>query len=169
MSYTEICGFDKKGNAYLQASVRNSWRGAMAIWNILGKRYLSAYYQTDANTIKEVWDLFNSDNISDIDRIVLGTTYDKVIVKKEKFSELIKAFKNFEGETSLKEQAEILKIMADDENCIAVAWNQTSVNDNTWANFDYDDEAGESIAYNMFENGDHWYLFDEIQDTKSAG
>ena len=35
MSYTEIYGFDKSGDAYMQEEVQNAWRGAMAVWSIL--------------------------------------------------------------------------------------------------------------------------------------
>lgn len=43
MSYTEIYSFDHNGNASLAAEIHNSWRGAMAIWRILEKRYLPPY------------------------------------------------------------------------------------------------------------------------------
>lgn len=35
-------------------------------------------------------------------------------------------FREFEGETSLKEQADIIEKMLHDRNCIAVGFNQSS-------------------------------------------
>ena len=189
MSYTEIFGFDKEGNAYYQANISNAWRGGMAIWNILEERYLPPHRPSyvpahipdekvesflsykprrtadmmNRDAMKEIWDLFNNEKVSLTDKIVLGTTFDRVIVKKEDFSKLIEAFEAFEGETSLKEQAAVIKEMAVDDGCIAVGWNQTSVNGDTWANFGgYDEEADEAIPYSLNTVNEHWYLFDEL-------
>ena len=49
MSYTEIYGFDKKGDAYYYNSVKNAWRGGMAIWQYLEKKYLPPYYSKYAH------------------------------------------------------------------------------------------------------------------------
>ena len=43
MSQTEIYGFDQSGNAYFKAGIKNSWRGAMAIWSFLEEKYLPPY------------------------------------------------------------------------------------------------------------------------------
>ena len=43
MSYTEIYAFNQEGNAYMAGMVRNSWRGAMAVWNIMEERHLPPY------------------------------------------------------------------------------------------------------------------------------
>ncbi len=196
MSYTEIYGFDKDGNAYLQAEIHNSWRGAMAIWGILEERYLPSYipdYIKHANwyspemsfddvvvrngykpsrlmsslgkddPTQEIWDLADSEKVSVTDKIVLFTTFDKVLVKKEDLSRVIEAFNAFEGETSLKEQAAVLQEMLGDENCIAVGWNQTSVNADTWGNYNYDDETGEYAPYNCLTQDEHYWLFDELE------
>lgn len=39
MSYTEIFGFDKKGNAYIYRKVKDAFKGAMTIWGILEERW----------------------------------------------------------------------------------------------------------------------------------
>lgn len=186
MSSTEIYGFNKKGDAYLCGEVRNAFRGAMAIWGILEERYLPMHrpsyvpewIATDEEVIKfchykpsrcadilnrdameEIWDLYKKENVSDIDKIVLGTTFDDVIVKKEDVQKVIDAFNGFEGETSLKEQAAILEEILKDEEYIAVAWNQTSVNGGAWER--YDEEEEEYEPYNIFKGKEHWNLFKE--------
>jgi len=195
MSYTEIFGFDKEGNAYGQADIRNAHRGAMAIWSILEKRYLPPYrpsyvpshvldkdiesychykpsrsFCMEVEPMRAIWDLVNDKRLKDCEKIALACTFDHVIIKKEDLPKLIDAFKEFEGETSLREQANVLAEMFKDENCIAVGFNQTSVNGDTWVNAGpYDEENEESNPYNLFKQTEHWFLFkDEIEDTPDA-
>ena len=179
MSSTEIYYFNKDGNAEDLGQVRNSWRGAMAIWNILDDKYLppfvpewakilgkteDKYHRSSdmvGNALKEVWALYNSDNISEIDKIVLGSTFDYVVVKKENIDKLLDAFEKFEGETSLKEQSKLIRDSID-ENTMAIGWNQTSVNGDTWVNYGgYDEKKDIYLPYNLNSMDKHWYLFDK--------
>lgn len=95
-------------------------------------------------------------------KVALASTFDNVIIKKENMPKLISAFREFRGETSIKEQADIIEKMLNDENCIAVGFNQTSVNDDTWTNFGgYDEEKDEEIPYNILTGERHWELFSD--------
>lgn len=165
MSCTEIYGFDKDGNAYCQTEVKNAWRGAMAIWNALGERYLPLGKSIFNNErMRQIWSLYDSSNISNTDKICLGTTFDKVLIKREDIPDVVEAFRDFDGDTSLKEQADILEEMFKDGDCIAVGWNQTSVTCENWENFGgYDEEKDESIPYNCLTGTEHWYLFDDFE------
>lgn len=187
MSYTEIYGFDKEGNAYLEDEVKNAWRGAMAIWIYLEEKYLPIFRPSyvpkhlpdsmieeychykpsrasssfgEDNPMKEIWNLVDSDKPKECEKVVLGSTFDMVTVKKENLSRLISAFREFEGNTSLKEQADVIEKMLSDENCIAVGFNQTSVNADTWSSYGYDEETGESTPYNILTMDKHWELFE---------
>lgn len=171
MSYTEIYGFDKNGDAYYYDSVGNAWRGGMAIWQYLEKKYLPPYYSKyahiktsrcysmDNEAMKDIWQLANDERVSEVDKICLLTTFDNVLVKKEDIPKVIEAFRSFDGETSLKEQADILEDMANDDDCIAVGWNQTSVNADTWENDSYNAETDEAIPYNCLTQNKHGWLF----------
>ena len=179
MSNTEIFGFDKEGNAYLAGEVKNAFRGAMAIWRILEEKYLppidNEYTQaleksfgikysrcSSEDTIQEVWALQNSDKLSIEEKIVLFSTFDKMLVKKEDIPKVINAFISFEGETSLKEQAEILQDLLESDNCIAVGWNENSVVIDNWVNYSYDEENDRAIPYNCLKQNEHYWLFDEL-------
>jgi hypothetical protein len=183
MSTTEIYGITKN-SAFELGETRNSHRGAMAIWIYVEDKYLPPYvpgwairlnrqdgkysrtvqsFGDNENSIEEIWQLRNSEKISPIDNIVLGSTFDNVLVKIENIDKLCDAFVSFEGETSLKEQIPIIKSAKEDESIIAIGWNQTSVNSDTWANYKYDEEKDESIAYNMEIDDKHWFLFDSIK------
>jgi len=185
MSYTELFTFNKKGNAESLGEVGNAYRGAMAVWMEVEKRYLPKFIPewakrigdvnkdysrtTDfgGNGIQEIWDLYKNPDVTMVDKIALGSTFDKVVVNKEDFPELIKAFKSFEGKTSLKEQAELIEGILDDEDVIAIAWNQTSVNADKWSNFgEYDEETEESSPYNVLEMEDHFNLFEDIKNKE---
>lgn len=167
MSYTEIVGFNKVGNAYSQADIRNAFRGAMAIWRAMEEKYLavgrfSRCVMGSEKDMREIWDLAGSDKVSENDKICLASTFDNVVVKKKDFQKVITAFREFEAETSLKEQADVLEEILADDDCIAVAWNQTSVSENTWlSGGGYDEEADDYIPYNLFKGEKHQYIFSE--------
>jgi hypothetical protein len=191
MSTTEIFGFAKDGSAYFLGETKNSWRGGMAVWGILEEKYLPPYLPSyappgvlsvdeferhlgwrptrtssimDEKAMKEIWDLSDSKKVSTTDKIVLFTTFDKCLVKRADIPKVIEAFRNFEGETSLNEQADVLQQALDDEKCIAVGWNQTSVNGDTWGTIGgYDEENDESIPYNCLTQNEHYWLFDELK------
>jgi len=183
MSYTEIFGFTKDNNVIGIGDVRNAFRGAMAVWHTLEKKYLPTYHPSwapmndgkeyfrssalgDDKLMREVWSLADNEKVSEVDKIALKSTFDKVIVRRENFGRLIEAFRAFEGETSLKEQADIIEGAGPE--VIAIGWNQTSVNGDTWQNFGgYDEETEESIPYNLETGEDHWELFGEEDSTVS--
>lgn len=185
MSYTEIYMFNKAGTARLYAQIRNAWRGAMAIWCIMEEKHLppyrpsyippnmtleefsAKYYKprrtsaTDIAAMQEIWDLVDNPAVPVHERIVLFTTLDKCLVKKQDLLRVIDAFNRFEGETSLKEQADVLTRLLNDKNCIAVGWNQTSVAANSWSCY-RSDEKGNCIPYNCLKQSEHYWLFDEL-------
>lgn len=197
MSCTEIYAFNKDGTPTLYGRTRNAWRGAMAVWNEMERRYLPPYIPEyvkycnwfrngmsveeievilgykpsrctsicENDAMKEIWDLYNKENVPEKDKIVLATTFDKCLVHKEDLPKVIDAFRKFGAETSLNEQADILQRAFDDPDIIAVGWNQTSVNADTWCDYGYDEEKDESIPYNCLKMEDHWWLFHEEENT----
>lgn len=119
--------------------------------------------------MNDIWQLYGSDKVSEKDQIVLATTFDGCLVRKEDIPKVIDAFNSFGGETSLPEQAEILQKAFDDPEIIAVGWNQTSVNGDTWSNIGgYDEEEDEYLPYNCLTMKDHWWLFHEEEDQAKA-
>ena len=194
MSYTEIYKFDKKGELQGVEDIHNSWRGAQAIWRAIEKKYLGYlpkpywldqkdYDETGYSrcslpfrekgekkgTIQEIWDVCYGDKISRIDEIVLGSTFDRVTVKRKNIPELLEAFRSFEYETSLKEQAKAIEdhYNSDDE-MIAIAWNQTSVCCAFWTECNYVEGSEEEIPpYNYLNQDKHWDLFSALNPVLS--
>lgn len=116
------------------------------------------------NPTKEIWELADNPIIPRHERIVLFTTFDNALVRREHFQEVIDAFRAFGGKTSLPEQADILEKMLLQDDIIAAGWNQTSVNGDTWENAGgYNEETEESIPYNCLTGTRHYWIFDEIE------
>lgn len=182
MSYTEITFFGKNGKPKFDADIKNAWRGAMAIWDIMDERYLPPYIPDWAKDMpdrksrysrmismggnkhlqQQVWDIWKLPNCTETDRIVMGSTFDWVIVLKKDVPRLLQAFRDFVGETSLKEQASIIEDAFKDKTIIAVGWNQTSVCENRWNTYEYDEKKDRSIPYNLNKGEKHWSLFPSI-------
>ena len=83
---------------------------------------------------------------------------------KKDLPKLIEAFRNFEGETSLKDQADILEKALSDDDLLAVAWNQTSVNGGAWesGNIGKNEDGEEAyLPYNILTMEKHWDLFEK--------
>ena len=182
MSYTEIYKFGKDGSAGQVGETRNAFRGAMSIWGILEEKYLPPHKTAwsmpgekvsrvadmmNRNAMKEIWGLIDNPDISEVDKIVLASTFDNVIVSKENIPKLLDAFRSFEGNTSLKEQAEVIvSAISEDPELIAIAWNQTSVNGDAWESEETgEDEDGEEyyLPYNLNNSDKHWELFENLK------
>lgn len=167
MSYTEIYGFRQDGQCEWCSEVRNAWRGAMAVWQDLEKRYLPPTYTSRLFSISgdgqgDLWNLFYDQRLPEVERIAMGTTLDNVLVRASDIPRVLEAFRAYPGETNLKEQADAIEKMCADGDCAAIGWNQTSVSGDTWAGAGgYDEEKDESIPYNFLTMDKHWWLFDE--------
>ena len=203
MSTTVIHGFGMDGictGDITEAS--NAWRGAIAVWKLLEKKYLPPYRPmfvpdyvkddeieeylghessrlyafSDSGAMKDIWDLIENGKVSLTDKIVLGTTLDYVLVRRENIPNVIEAFEAFdkehEGMTNLKEQADGLRAFYEDEEVSAVGWNQTSVNGDDWSNageMTYDGNGGmDRKPYNFNTGNKHWWLFDELNKSAEA-
>lgn len=168
MSCTELYFVDQAGDVWLHSEYRNSFRGAMLVWTSMSERYLGHEPEYDhglMNAMRPVWDLFQNTHVPVEMRIVLGTTFDKVMVKKENFPRLINAFRAFEriiGDGgNLVLQIPALEELYQEGDCVAVCWNQTSVNCGTWSVQECEDQ--ESRPYNINRDEGHWFLFEHLE------
>lgn len=152
-SYVKCCNWYRPGMTAEEVAKRNGFMPTRA----------SSMPTKDENPTAEIWALADDVIIPEHERIVLHTTFDRCLVKKEDLPRVIESFRSFGGETNLPEQANILeRIMADPE-IVAVGWNQTSVNADTWTNAGgYDEEKDEASPYNCLTGDQHYWLFDEL-------
>lgn len=119
------------------------------------------------NPAQEIFDLADDPTVPRDERIVLYTTFNKVLVKREHFREVINAFRAFGGTTSLPEQADILELLRDDD-CIAAGWSQNDICGSFWDAYNYDEETGSHSPYNCLTQEEHSWLFSELDSPTSS-
>ncbi|MDT2675355.1 hypothetical protein [Enterococcus dongliensis] len=162
MSTTELYAVNKNGDVTPYGEAKNSWLGGMHVWNSLNEKY--ALNDDMMFGFKKTWGNFNKGFYEEYEDVLLGSTFDKVIVLKENFEQLISNFEKYLAvypNSNFGQQIEIIQAMKEDEDVIGVAWCQTSVADDLW-DFAYDDEEDETIPYNVFKGEEHWNLFAEL-------
>lgn len=183
MSYTELFYFDCNGDACKLTELHNAWCGAVAVWRALEIKYLppckpargdavvegySRVTSLDEDMMKDIWRLFKRNDVEESDRLVLGTTFDNVVVFSKDIPALIVALKKFaqdNPQTSIGAQAVVLEKLLQDkekEGFAGVAWNQTSVNQ-PWV-FDYN--ADDRVPYNVISGTRHWSLFQDMEKSE---
>jgi len=175
MSYTEIYRISKTGNVRLHEEVKNSLRGAMAVWMELEKKYLPPYVpywfkpttdrpgttrMASTGLEQEVWDLWKDERMSRAERIVMCSTFDNVYVASKNFARMQGAFNEFWQQfpyTSYSEQARIISDMAYNRNIHGICWNQTSISEGY---YEYGPNGGQ-LTYNIHKSKrKHWELFE---------
>ena len=110
MSHIEIFKFDENGDSESYGEVSNAWLGSMRVWNILGEKYCGHGASLfDMGQMEAIWNLVDDKSVTYDEKIVLFTTFDKYLVKKEDIPKVIDAFRKFEGNTNLNEQADVLE------------------------------------------------------------
>lgn len=121
---------------------------------------------------EEIFALVNNPQVSREDKIVLLTTMDNILVRRENVPEVIDAFRNFEGvgyrmrETSLDLQWRILgRNYTSHPEAVAFGWQHSDA-DRHWGNWCGKDlETGKDIPYNCLAMDEHKWLFDELQQS----
>lgn len=151
--YVKPCNWYRPGMPYEELVSKNGFRPTRLSPSIGG--------QTAA---QDIFDLTDDPSVSRNERIVLYTTFDKVLVKQEDLPAVIEAFRSFGGTTSLPEQSDVLERLLQDGDCIAVGWDQNSVYGGNWAAYQHNNETGEDIPYNCLTQSEHQWLFDALND-----
>lgn len=186
MSQTIIYAFDKKGEVKYSKEINNAFHGAWAIWANLEEKYLPSLEKPDClinkegyysrlcispfgkeeNPLKPIWDLWCDERPTFDEKIVLGTTFDKVLIKVENIQKVIKAFRNMDFKSSLPEQAEKIEELLKFKDVSAIGFNQNSVCSEDWSNgfYEDEDEDGNTIPYNHLNDDKHWYLFEKGEE-----
>ena len=161
MSYTEIIKVKKDWTVEGVDQIGNSFRGAFAIWQELAKHRLWMAWlpMSREDQMQRVWDLWKDEKTPRYEQIVMRSTFDRELVRQENLPKLLEAMELFisayPDKTSLDEQIEIISGLVDDPDCLAIGWNQTSVQD-TW-------EEGENI-----KGGEYQFLFEELDNYHAS-
>ncbi|MFJ8528514.1 hypothetical protein [Bacillus sp. NPDC094106] len=160
MSETVIYGVKLNGEVEFVGETRNAWKGAMHVWTNLAKAY-AVEEGLELERFRNLWRMTDKGILTDFENIVMKSTFDNVIVKKEDIPKLVDAFRQYDKKypnSSLLEQANIIEgDILNDQEMMGVCWNQTSINRNPWVD-GYDEENEEYIPYNVQCGNRHWYL-----------
>lgn len=196
MSYTTVYKIDKDGDVIEHIDIKNAHNITMLIWRIIFDLYKDYFIDeverpewmpkewnmsfSDlqmSGDMKPFWDLYLNENVLLEHRIVLASTFDRVIILKENFSELINAyekfikqmseeeFKEFFGKydfSSLKQFVKVVKELQKDDDCIGLT-TCISLIASFWEVYN---EKGEYTPYNINKSGNHYNLFDDFKNKK---
>ena len=149
--YLKSCNWYYNGMPYDELVKRNRFKPTR-LAPTLGKE----------NPATDIFDLADDPAVPRNERIVLYTTFDKVLVKREHFSEVINAFRSFGGTTSLPKQADILEQLLQSDDCIAIGWSQNDICGAFWDTYNYDKATESYSPYNCLTQAEHSWLFDEL-------
>jgi hypothetical protein len=179
MSDTILFVILKNGDVKEYAEFENAHRGAYLIWDFFCETYfhesasnIMATFPKENDRSKEVWGLWRSPAVPEHRRIVMASTFDGIMVKKEDLGKLACAFdtmaKEMEDPGHLPEQAKVIRSLQSRDDIIGICWNQTSVNSDVWRKFPVndDDENDESTRpFNIFKDNyrNQCWLFDRME------
>ena len=177
MSYTEMYVVPKEGPVECVSEFQNAHGGAWFVWEALYDAYefREGEYTHQDGVLERVWDHFkSSDRARFFERVVLGSTFDNVMVKREHWLFLASCMEEFRVKhprtdkvCSLLDQAAMLKQLYREApaEIVAVCWNQTSVNGDAWTVYEPtdDDEEEDTRCYDITRDRGHWFLFDKLK------
>jgi hypothetical protein len=159
MSYATIIRIPSAGEYEDLAEYSNAWGGAARIWTAISDKYGIPWICADPKS-RKFWDLAADPRLSDVERIVFASTFDRMLWEREHAHDLARFFREFSGTFSSKGSdhlaawADLLEQHAGDD-CIGFGLIGTSVAGDVWMvpdgedyrrfNWDRDKETGQHL------------------------
>lgn len=178
MSKTELYIVKKDGELELYKEFGNSHRGASILWSNLSKKYLNVSWITLANKeMKKLWNLDRDSNVPRALRILLISTFDHFLIKKENLPQFIDACEEvykknyFDDLGHFEDYPEVMREIMELDDVIAITWNQTSVCCDTWYAYDvckHCDNGTIQRDYNIFVDKNHEFLFEYLKEIEKG-
>ena len=173
MSYTTLYLVPESGEIRTYREYHNASRFAWLVWDTMSKLYLhkgaiefmiSGNHADDA--LQPVWDLWKNPNVPMNHRLVMASTFDRVMVRRENLPRLADAYEQYSK--AVKDPGHILTMvndlrsLANDPACLAACWCQTSVSSDAWRVRESLED--DSRLYDVSLDNDHWFLFDAFEE-----
>lgn len=178
MSRTEVYAVAPEGgNIELMGEIQNSYRGAMHVWTTLAVNYglirrgEEGYLLIRPELMKQLWRFGSDERLAWWERVVLLSTFDRVVILRDDFPRLIEAFSQWTrhtgGDSSIPIQCDLFRRIAQDERPFrGICFNQTSVCENPWwVGGSCEDEEGR--PFNIDRDEDWWSLFDQYPHLRA--
>lgn len=178
MSRTEIYAVaPETGDVELEAEISNSWRGAMLIWTTLAEKYgitnpgEGHMLMLREPLLQQLWGLSVDDRLAWWERVILLTTFDRVVILRDDFGRLIEACEQWSANVgdagSIPEQGGCFRLIEHHERPFrGICFNQTTVSQSHW--WRYADGDDEGRPYNVDVDTDWWSLFDAYPVLRAA-
>lgn len=181
LGQTHIYGFRAKGACRIIGSTDRAMRSAAQVWLALGKKHFDWSVEntrqalTDEVLSTQLWELVERDDVLLFDRILLGITFDDVLVRREDVPALqviMRSFEPLEGHgCTLAEQADILDKLPDD--VVAVGWQHDSLSECYWMRLEDCPSCGremdEERPYDLGTDREHRFLVFNPERAKEIG
>lgn len=171
-SYTTMYVVDEDGGLVSHSTFDNAWGSAMLIWEYFTIKYFPDVPVNNAlhdhEHLKRVWALADDGRLSECERLVLLTTLDNAMSRREflptlaahffEFSDLIKPMFPATRVNSLPDQARTMIAIHNSPNAWqAIAWEQTN-----WR--PPDQPPMWSDNYNINTGDKHWFIEDDPEE-----
>lgn len=137
MSYTTIYQIDPDGALRRGADARNSNAFAVLVWTAMGAAYRMPFSLWPITDDVPIWKAFATGKLSEDDDIVLGSTFDRVWVRRDGLRRYSTALHNVYAKygtgkvDTLLQIANIVDEIAETD-CRGIAIMVTSLSDNLW-------------------------------------
>lgn len=161
MSYVTIYGIDSEGDVERYGEAKNNHGYAPLVWQYLTVQYGihptgKPYDLTPMWNYQPLWDMEKAGKLERLDALLLGSTYDRVWVRRALVPELIEGMRAFHKryvvpnnfvETISEAADRLTEWLAGNPDDRGVAFNMCSADSSFWEV--YDPEAEESRPYNI--------------------
>jgi hypothetical protein len=155
MSHTSVMAILKNGETEEIEELRNSWGSAPVIWGAMCKKYLG----NEVNYLKQdtkLWDLYKDPTISKRIRVVLLLTFDNFYVEKKDFKRMAEDIEffmqNMDTGDGVNHWKDIATIFRGDPHVVGIGFSWTSVCDNPFVKWDYENDKQIPINLDDFES-----------------
>lgn len=166
MSWVHVYKVHLDGSVQMERKLRYAPGGALYIWTQLSRKYCQSHWID----FKPLWAMWNTPAMNHYDKIVLGLTFDGAIIEKQALVECYQAMMQIfcgRGSETFFDIARAIKELADDEDCMGVCFDHTSVAESFWS---VPIDGGDDCRpYNVNVDQGHWYLFETLSKQCSSG
>ena len=175
MSCTELYYVTPNKRVVGYQEFRNSHLGAMFVWSNLYKRHFKdritetkrLYGFEPSSPVSEddyscLWKLFEKSDVPIFERVILGSTFDFVILEKKhfnRFHEDVMKYAVYHPAGSLLYQAIAIQKLSK-RNIIGVCWNQTSVSGDMY--YELKKHAKNDKLWSLYEEIDKQEALKEV-------
>lgn len=174
MSYCTIIKF-KNGKPFDSVEFSNSWGGMARILDVIYKEYIKDpdnpldSWLLDNEVDRKIEELFGNNRLKWFEKAPVACLFDFAVVNKEnflRFAEDLIMFETtyppYEKISHLPEWADTIRKL----DCECIGFYHTSVTEDIWTEFDYNEKKDKPIPYNMKKHNKHFEIYRDLIDKE---